>query len=156
MEWRNWPAESVKGKIQVDSSVFLIKSSGLISNPPLGNDINREHVKNNGDDQQIVRELSEMKALATEEVAMEVEEEQGQENGNLVAVVDAENGLLVTEAADEEDDEFIIIEEEEEEGEEGIGLLSAEELNKKCDDFIKKMKEEIRIEAQHPILVQCL
>ncbi|XP_044493463.1 uncharacterized protein LOC123216886 [Mangifera indica] len=36
----------------------------------------------------------------------------------------------------------------EDEDEEEDGLLSREELNKKCDDFIRRMKEEIRFEAE--------
>lgn len=82
---------------------------------------------------------------------------------------DADN--LVEEYKEEEHDEpegrFIISEEEEEEEngifteeyeEAGNGMLtsstSTEELNKKFDDFIRRMKEELRIEAQRqPIMV---
>ncbi|KAA8526618.1 hypothetical protein F0562_008179 [Nyssa sinensis] len=117
-----------------------------ISKPPLGTDTNNELVKKNVDDQRSVPELLETKALATEEVDVKVEEEQGRDNGNWAAVVDGINGLQITEH------EFFDIEEEEDE-EEGIGLLSAEELNKKCDDFIKMMKEGIKIEAQQLITV---
>lgn len=54
--------------------------------------------------------------------------------------------------------EFLIeerIEEDdgEEEEEEGNGTLSTEELNKKFDDFIRRMKEEIRIEAQQQLVM---
>ncbi|CAN0875065.1 hypothetical protein LINGRAHAP2_LOCUS10615 [Linum grandiflorum] len=35
----------------------------------------------------------------------------------------------------------------EEEVEDGMGVLSTEELNRKFDEFIRKMKEDIRIEA---------
>lgn len=81
---------------------------------------------------------------------------------------DADNA--VEEYKEEEHDEpknrFIISEEEEEETgifteeyeEAGNGMLtsstSTEELNKKFDDFIRRMKEELRIEAQRqPIMV---
>lgn len=80
---------------------------------------------------------------------------------------DADNA--VEEYKEEEHDEpegrFIISEEEEETGifteeyeEAGNGMLtsstSTEELNKKFDDFIRRMKEELRIEAQRqPIMV---
>lgn len=81
---------------------------------------------------------------------------------------DADNA--VEEYKEEEHDEpegrFIISEEEEEENgifteeyeEAGNGMLtsstSTEELNKKFDDFIRRMKEELRIEAQRqPIMV---
>uniref|UniRef100_A0A2P2NSR0 Uncharacterized protein n=1 Tax=Rhizophora mucronata TaxID=61149 RepID=A0A2P2NSR0_RHIMU len=36
--------------------------------------------------------------------------------------------------------------------EEAIELPSAEELKKKCDDFIRKMKEGIKLEAQQFII----
>lgn len=82
---------------------------------------------------------------------------------------DADNA--VEEYKEKEHDEpggrFIISEEEEEEEtgifteeyeEAGNGMLtssaSTEELNKKFDDFIRRMKEELRIEAQRqPIMV---
>ncbi|GLT56962.1 hypothetical protein SLA2020_299740 [Shorea laevis] len=44
-------------------------------------------------------------------------------------------------------------EEEEEEREEGNGLLTTEELNKKFDEFIRKMKEELRIEARQQLIM---
>jgi len=43
-------------------------------------------------------------------------------------------------------------EEEEEEGN-GMSIMSTEELNKKFDDFIRRMKEEIRIEAQQQLVM---
>ncbi|GLU23914.1 hypothetical protein SLE2022_398880 [Rubroshorea leprosula] len=45
------------------------------------------------------------------------------------------------------------VEEEEEEREEGNGLLSTEELNKKFDEFIRKRKEELRIEARQQLIM---
>lgn len=50
----------------------------------------------------------------------------------------------------EEEEEFVNMEEEEEEG---IELLSREELNKKCEEFIRKMKYGIEFEAQHHHLI---
>ena len=44
-------------------------------------------------------------------------------------------------------------EEEEQEEEEAISKMSTEELNRKFDDFIRKMKEELRIEAQQQMIV---
>lgn len=43
--------------------------------------------------------------------------------------------------------------EEEGEGEGGNRKLSTEELNKKFDDFIKKMKTELRMEAQRQLIM---
>ena len=53
--------------------------------------------------------------------------------------------FLIEERIEEDDDE--------EEEEEGNGTLSTEELNKKFDDFIRRMKEEIRIEAQQQLVM---
>ncbi|KAK7371922.1 hypothetical protein VNO80_05289 [Phaseolus coccineus] len=54
-----------------------------------------------------------------------------------------------TEQLDKESEEldYILIEESIEEEEES-SMLSTEELNKKFEDFIRKMKEDLRIEAQ--------
>ncbi|KNA20202.1 hypothetical protein SOVF_054600 [Spinacia oleracea] len=43
--------------------------------------------------------------------------------------------------------------EAEQEEEEAIAEMSTEELNRKFDDFIRKMKEELRIEAQQQLIV---
>ncbi|OVA20149.1 hypothetical protein BVC80_1663g43 [Macleaya cordata] len=75
-----------------------------------------------------------------------------------------ENGILISEEDNKEDEKRVPIEEEEEEeggggqeeeeedAEEENGSLSTEELNKKFDEFIKKMKEGIRIEAQEQLV----
>lgn len=66
---------------------------------------------------------------------------------------DKEDIQLLNFVEEEKGDEFLDVKEKEEENE--GGLLSAEELNKKCDDFIRKMKDGIKIEAQHLIVVSC-
>ncbi|KAK7837851.1 hypothetical protein CFP56_020699 [Quercus suber] len=72
----------------------------------------------------------------------EEEEEEEEETGSFVLEEKKEQNESVS--------EFLI--EEEEEEEEGNGTLSTEELNKKFDDFIRRMKEEIRIEAQQQLV----
>lgn len=52
---------------------------------------------------------------------------------------------------DREENDFLI--EEEEEEEEPLNKLSNEELNKKFEEFIRKMKEEIRIEARQQLVL---
>ncbi|GFZ21178.1 hypothetical protein Acr_29g0003400 [Actinidia rufa] len=52
-----------------------------------------------------------------------------------------------------EDSKNFIEEEEEEEEEIVNGLLSREELNKRFDEFIRRMKEEIRIGAQQQLVM---
>lgn len=71
------------------------------------------------------------------------------EDDKFLVVEKEEEGEGVDES--EDDNEFVVIGEEE--GGEGMELLSAEELNKKCDEFIRKMREEIKIEAQRLIMV---
>ncbi|KAL7218396.1 hypothetical protein ACSBR2_011627 [Camellia fascicularis] len=67
------------------------------------------------------------------------EDERGRECENLVTDGDGESEILTTQQDG--------IEEEEN------GLLSAEELNKKCEDFIRKVKKGIKMEAQQLIVV---
>ncbi|CAK7323304.1 unnamed protein product [Dovyalis caffra] len=45
-----------------------------------------------------------------------------------------------------------LVKQEEEEGEGDEELASTEELNRRIEEFIRKMKEEIRIEAQQPLI----
>ncbi|KAK2640177.1 hypothetical protein Ddye_027972 [Dipteronia dyeriana] len=72
------------------------------------------------------------------------EEEEQQQQEKQVFVEEEEQGGLSREDIEEK-------EEEEERG--GNGELSTEELNKKFDDFIRKMKEELRIEAQRQLVL---
>lgn len=63
--------------------------------------------------------------------------------------LEAAGFLLGEEVQVEEEEEA----EEEEEEEHGMEQLSTEELNKKFEDFIRKMKEELRIEAQQQLVL---
>jgi hypothetical protein len=81
-----------------------------------------------------VSEITKPALVAEEKVVVEVEEVREDEQGG--------HGIIVVD------------EDEEEEEEEVIGLLSTEELNKKCDDFIRKMKDDIKFEAQQLIMVR--
>ncbi|XP_028086942.1 uncharacterized protein LOC114287699 isoform X1 [Camellia sinensis] len=114
--------------------VFLIKNSGMTDTCSSSTDPNYEHAKQDKN-----------------------EDERGRECENLVTDGDGESEILTTqqdgieeeEEEEEEEDEFVVVYHEEEEN----GLLSAEELNKKCEDFIRKVKEGIKIEAQQLIIV---
>ena len=128
--------------------VFIVKNSGLVGNShsQSGDNLylNEEHGIQNGHRQQSVPELSENEALDLDEskiVIMGVEEEQVIANGSLsliTVVGGGENELLTMQDEEEED---------------GFGLMSTEELNKRCDDFIRKMKEEIKFGAKQLIEV---
>ncbi|KAF7140478.1 hypothetical protein RHSIM_Rhsim06G0176100 [Rhododendron simsii] len=103
---------------------FLIKNSSAVNT-----------------DQDHRKSVPEKTELGREEVLVEFKEEKGKENNTLTSHDESEE--------EEEDVEEFIVEEEEEEEEEGEGLMSAEELNKKCEEFIRKMREGIKIEAQN-------
>ena len=74
---------------------------------------------------------------------MEFEEEQVMANRSLSLITVVGGG----------ENELLTMQDEEEEEEDGFGLLSTEELNKRCDDFIRKMKEEIKFGAKQLIEV---
>ncbi|XP_055823967.1 uncharacterized protein LOC129892426 [Solanum dulcamara] len=59
----------------------------------------------------------------------------------------------IVEADDCEENDFFSEEEEVEESDEPLNKLSTEDLNKKFEEFIKKMKEEIRIEARQQLVL---
>ncbi|KAJ4730219.1 Transmembrane protein [Melia azedarach] len=123
--------------------VFIVKNSGIIGKSPEENDFTAKNGVRNRDSRREVVKLSEMKESILEEKLVEGAE-------------DTENVLSVAQDDEEKEQEnkslIVPEEEEEEEEEEGIGLLSVEELNKKCDDFIRRMKLEIKVEAQQLLM----
>ncbi|KAL5794316.1 hypothetical protein ACOSP7_002910 [Xanthoceras sorbifolium] len=72
-------------------------------------------------------------------VSKEVDQETQEEEENEVLIISSS-------AAEKEGDD-------DDEQEDGTGLLSVEELNKKCEDFIRKMKKEIKFGSQQLIMV---
>lgn len=131
--------------------VFIVKNSGVINKSPEEKEADLVNAKNaikeKQSEQQVVK-------LSEEKVDMEVAEAQP-EKRSCVVVAD-ENVVPVAqvdgdeEEAQEQECEILITDEDREEG---IGLLTTEELNKKCDEFIRKMKEGIKFEAQQLIMV---
>lgn len=131
--------------------VFIVKNSGVINKSPEEKEADLVNAKNaikeKQSEQQVVK-------LSEEKVDMEVAEAQP-EKRSCVVVAD-ENVVPVAQVdGDEEEAQEqeceILITDEDREG--GIGLLTTEELNKKCDEFIRKMKEGIKLEAQQLIMV---
>lgn len=131
--------------------VFIVKNSGVIHKSPEEKEADLVNAKNaikeKQSEQQVVK-------LSEEKVDMEVAEAQP-EKRSCVVVAD-ENVVPVAQVdGDEEEAQEqeceILITDEDREG--GIGLLTTEELNKKCDEFIRKMKEGIKFEAQQLIMV---
>ncbi|KAJ6300903.1 hypothetical protein OIU76_021662 [Salix suchowensis] len=128
--------------ILAKSSVSSSKTSAfyervLSSEPTLSSAIAEATV----DDQEVhaasVEPLEDI-VLATEE-----EEEEEEETASSEALVSEEEDFI------EENTECMVKQEEDEGDEE---LTSTEELNRRFEEFIRKMKEEIRIEAQQQVI----
>jgi hypothetical protein len=158
--------------------VFIVKNSGLVGKSPFGDDLTEEHVMKKEGSRPSVRQLSENKAMdGSENVLMDVEEEKEMADWPLVPVGNGDEGeeedsrpsvpqLSENKAMDGSKNVLMDVEEEKEmadlslvtvgngdEGEEdeageGPEMMSAEELHKRCDDFIRRMKEGIKIESR--------
>lgn len=114
-----------------------------------------------------VEQVTEIKKCVEEENIEKiilVDEEEGKGSSLVlkeeVKELDEETELF--DVCDQEDDkrseiDYILIEESTEEEEENVEeencMLSTEELNKKVEDFIRKMKEDLRIEARRQLVV---
>ncbi|KAL2475779.1 Uncharacterized protein Adt_36515 [Abeliophyllum distichum] len=98
-----------------------------------------------------------MKSSTLENVAVAEEEKQQKTGSFHKETEERNNGAWITESEAEDDDEV-----EDSTTLDGDSLVedvnyasvNTDELNKKFEEFIKKMKEEIRIEAQQ-LLVEC-
>ncbi|KAK5820011.1 uncharacterized protein LOC108483112 [Gossypium arboreum] len=113
--------------------VFIATSSGLIGSSCVETDVKAE------------------KAVKISKLEVEPSEPKGSNlNPNVVAEFGQreEDVPLVVENEGEEDRSM------EEDEDEELGWMSNEELNKKCEDFIRKMKEGIQFEARQVIMAQ--
>ena len=59
------------------------------------------------------------------------------------------NGLIQK----DEESERSIVEDDDDDDDEEVGALSKEELNKKCEEFIRKMKAGIKLESQQLLVL---
>lgn len=82
--------------------------------------------------------------LLDNEAALESTTDQAIENNNVIE--EDKWGLKIAAEEEEEEEEAVFIEEEDRN-------LSTEELNKRFDEFITKMKEELRIEARQQLVL---
>lgn len=97
-----------------------------------------------------------MKSSVLENVAVSEEEKQ-QEIGSFHEVTEEQkNEALIAESEEEDYDEVedsTILDGDSLVEEGNCMNVNTDELNKKIEEFIKKMKEEIRIEAQQQLIV---
>ncbi|CAJ2633759.1 unnamed protein product [Trifolium pratense] len=108
------------------------------------------------EDEKITSEPVEQNAVAEEEAEDEVEE--NIENIIFINDEEQEEEVELFDADDEEGDkgsenDYILIEENNIEEEEEESCISTEELNKKFEDFIRKMKEDLRIDARRHLIM---
>ncbi|KAE8706559.1 hypothetical protein F3Y22_tig00110392pilonHSYRG00193 [Hibiscus syriacus] len=125
--------------------VFLAKYSGLICSSSMYNDDDDQSFKSYEDvpraDQSL--DLEPKAPLLNDKAALGSTVDEAIKNS--VEIVEEEDNKWGLEIPVEEDEEDIGESENNEEEEEN-GVLSTEELNKRFDEFIAKMKEELRIE----------
>ncbi|KAJ9689962.1 hypothetical protein PVL29_012565 [Vitis rotundifolia] len=150
---------------------FLAGHSGFGSSAPPGSGISAEFLKRTGYGGSSASQLADMKPLVVDKEAtvegtvgslghdaLVVEEDQDQQQENEPFYMEEQEresrALIVEDGEGEEETESLIPEaaEEEEEMKENEELTSTEELNKKIEDFIRRMKEELRVEAQSQLI----
>lgn len=122
--------------------VFIVRNSGLISSS------GREQCGGHGS-----REAEALGAAmedSTTIIERKVEDGEERENG-FIAEEEQESERLVTEEEQQQEHEE---EQEEEKAEaEEVGALSNEELDKKFEEFIRKMKAGIKLESQQVLIL---
>lgn len=79
---------------------------------------------------------------------VETEEEHGRQNG--IPAKEEVNEVMIIKTEEIFIDET---QEQEQEEEEHELMMSADELHRKCEEFIKKMREEIKVEFHQPIRI---
>ncbi|KAG7022808.1 hypothetical protein SDJN02_16544, partial [Cucurbita argyrosperma subsp. argyrosperma] len=109
--------------------VFIVRNSGLIS---CSGD------RHSSGDSRGAEALEASMADGSSKIESKVEDRE--ERGN---------GLIQK----DEESERSIMEDDDDDDEEEVGALSKEELNKKCEEFIRKMKAGIKLESQQLLVL---
>ncbi|KAG7011863.1 hypothetical protein SDJN02_26769, partial [Cucurbita argyrosperma subsp. argyrosperma] len=125
--------------------VFIVRNSGLISSS------GREQCGGHGS-----REAESPGAAmedSTTIIERKVEDGEERENGFIAEEEQEESERLVTEEEQQQEHEEQEEQEEEEEEAEEVGALSNEELDKKFEEFIRKMKAGIKLESQQVLIL---
>lgn len=135
---------------QKEEPIVVPENTGLAENVPmeeLGNE-KEYYFTNQGEIEKEIIEVKEQEiesgSLASKEEGKDQEKEEEEETIVNVAEDEEENDVWPN------DDSLI---EQKEDDEVGNGVMSTEELNKKFDEFIRRMKEELRIEAQRQLIM---
>ncbi|EEF39615.1 uncharacterized protein LOC8286849 [Ricinus communis] len=134
---------------EYEASPMVLESKVTLLEKEENNNVNGENDQETGDHRETQQE----------ELNVEDGGNQEKENGFLIIEQEGkESEVFFVEENDKEeaiefDDKFPVLDQEEEEYEDEHGMLSVEELNKKFEEFIRKMKEEIRIEAQQQLVL---
>ncbi|TYI85399.1 hypothetical protein E1A91_D05G439500v1 [Gossypium mustelinum] len=139
--------------------VFLAKFSGLISSSSQHSNLSDDHYNHQSFKSYTYIPQTPLLDLEKEENAGFVEEEAKGSSIDEPFVEDNEESEAYEPEEEEEEDieeseNYEPEEEEEEELMEGNNMLSTEEMNKRFDEFIRKMKEGLRIEAQQQLVMQ--
>jgi hypothetical protein len=108
------------------------------------------------EDEKITSDQPDEQNAAAEEVVEEnveniifIDEEQGEDMNEVEEEVEVELFDADDEEGDKEsENDYILIEENNIEDEEEESCISTEELNKKFEEFIRKIKEDLRIDAR--------
>ncbi|XP_022771665.1 uncharacterized protein LOC111314507 [Durio zibethinus] len=131
--------------------VFIATSSGLIGSFSVETDFKAEKtLKSKGSNQtELQVESSEQKAsIGNAKVMLEVDDQEAQESkmDSVAPLVQGREDvpLVVQDEEEEQRHELVSVEKDEDEE---LGLMSNEELNKKFEQFIRKMKEGIKFES---------
>ncbi|XVF31905.1 hypothetical protein REPUB_Repub17cG0034900 [Reevesia pubescens] len=138
--------------------VFIATSSGLIGSFSVVTDdckAGKTLKSKGGSQRELEVESSDKKkgSIVKAKLIPEVDHEEQELQMDSSALVRGREDvpLAVQDEGEEQRHELVSVEEDEDEG---LGLMSNEELNKKCEDFIRKMKEGIQFEARQMIMVQ--
>ncbi|CAK8538923.1 unnamed protein product [Lathyrus sativus] len=94
------------------------------------------------EEEEKVEEMKEVEKEEGEVELFDVEDEEEDKGSEFDYVLNEEHNI-----EEEEEENYV------EEGEEESCMLSTEELNKKFEDFIRKMKEDLRIDARRHLVM---
>ncbi|XP_010534800.1 PREDICTED: uncharacterized protein LOC104810289 [Tarenaya hassleriana] len=143
--------------------VFVVKYSGQVSS------VSKEESSDHGafeSHDNVVAEFEQVRRRQTDEFLAEQATEIGEQSETVsinvgtveepakdIYVVVQEDQNIGNEDEEEEEEEEGVTRDNDFEEEGGVGKMTAEELNKKFDEFIRKMKGELKMEPRRHLIV---